>query len=212
MNGFIKATVTGLCLGTGLASMVGCYEYRQLVDPCWPERYNAEARLSVRDTFAAQAYNGHVLDQTVWNYNFEADPKTGGPTDRLNASGMERLKYLVRRKPVPDSHLYLQTAQDIPGAATMAPDKLAQARSELDNRRVAAVQKYVSGIMSGYNQQVAFQVAIHDPAEVGLAATPIGGNLPRALPVNGAIPAMQQNFKGKMDEKAGVLSTGGTGS
>ena len=147
----------------------------------------------------------------MWNYNFEVDPKTGGPTDRLNASGIERLKYLVRRKPVPDTHLYLQTAQDIPNAASMAPEKLAQVRSDLDSRRVAAIQRYLAGTMSGYSHPVAFQVAIHDPAEVGLAATPVGGNLPKSLLIPGVIPQMQGNFKGKMDEKAGVLSSGGSG-
>src|SRR5438552_7180041 len=114
MNGFVKATVAGLCLGTGF-TLVGCSEYRQVVDPCWPHRYNAEARHSVRETFGAQAHNGHVLDQTVWNYHFEVDPKTGGPTDTLNAAGMEHLHYLARRQPVPDPAIYLQTAQ--PGAA-----------------------------------------------------------------------------------------------
>src|SRR5437764_3648582 len=139
MNGFIKATVAGLCLGTGFTTVVGCAQYRQMVDPCWPERYNAEARMSVRETFGAEVHNGHVLDQTVWNYHFAVDPRTGGPTDKLNAAGMEHLKYLVRRQPVPDPNLYLQTAQDVPGAVALPPDKLAQARSDLDNKRIAAI-------------------------------------------------------------------------
>ena len=112
MNGFVKATVAGLCLGTGF-TLVGCAEYRQVVDPCWPDRYNAEARRSVRETFGAQAHNGHVLDQTVWNFHFEVDPRTGVTTDKLNAAGMEHLKYLARRLPTPDPNLYLQTAQDV---------------------------------------------------------------------------------------------------
>ena len=29
---------------------------------------------------------------------------------------MEHLKYIVRRVPVPDPSLYLQTAQEVPGA------------------------------------------------------------------------------------------------
>ncbi len=95
MNGFIKTTVAGLCLGSGLTVMVGCYQYRQWVDPCWPERYNAEARVERARHSGAQAHNGHVLDQTVWNYHFEVDPKSGLPTDRLNVAGMEHLKYLV---------------------------------------------------------------------------------------------------------------------
>src|SRR5262249_19544557 len=148
MKGFVKATALGLCLGTGF-TLVGCAEYRQMVDPCWPERYNAEARMSVRETFGAQAHNGHVLDQPVWNYHFEVDPRTGIPTDKLNAAGMEHLKYLARRLPTPDPNLFLQTAQEVPGGATLAPEKWAQARSELDNKRVAAVQKYLASMMSG---------------------------------------------------------------
>src|SRR5438270_4719522 len=119
MNGFIKATAAGLCLGAGLNALVGCTHYREIVDPCWPERYNAEARLSVRETFGAQVHNGHVLDQTVWNYHFEVDPKTGGPTDKLTEGGKEHLKYLTRRMPAPDPTLFLQTAQEVPGAATL---------------------------------------------------------------------------------------------
>src|SRR5438105_1149418 len=176
MNGFIKATVAGLCLGTGFTTLAGCYHYRQLVDPCWPERYNAEARISVRDTFAGQVHNGHVLDQTVWNYHFEVDPKTGLPTDRLNPAGMEHLKYLTRRQPVPDANLFLQTAQEVPVAGTLAPEKWAQARADLDNKRVAAIQRYLAGVMSGRGHPVAFEVAIHDQAETGIAATPIGGS------------------------------------
>src|SRR5437868_14705464 len=129
MNGFIKATAAGLCLGAGLNALVGCTHYREIVDPCWPERYNTEARLSVRETFGAQVHNGHVLDQTVWNFHFDVDPKTGGPTDRLNAAGMEHLHYLARRQPTPDPNLYLQTAQDLTLAA-LPPDRTAQARSE----------------------------------------------------------------------------------
>ena len=34
-------------------------------------------------------------------------------TEQLNAAGMEHLKYLARRAPVPDSHLFLQTDADI---------------------------------------------------------------------------------------------------
>jgi hypothetical protein len=205
MNGFIKATVAGLCLGTGL-TLVGCAQYRQVVDPCWPERYNAEARLSVRETFGAQVHNGHVLDQTVWNYHFETDPRSGGPTDRLNAAGMEHLKYIVRRMPAPDPTLYLQTAQEVVGAANLPPDKLAQARSDLDNKRIASIQRYLASMMSGRSQAVAFDVAIHDPGEVGIGATGIAGTLKNPL-IKGAIPEFQNNFKGKMPGVEGVTMT-----
>jgi len=206
MNGFLKATVAGLCLGSGL-TVVGCADYRRVVDPCWPDRYNTESRLSVRESFAAEAHNGHVLDQTVWNYDFEVDPRTGGPTDRLNAAGMEHLKYLTRRAPVPDPTLYLQTAQDIPGAATMPPEKCAQMRSDLDNRRVASIQRYLACLMNGRSHAVAFDVAVHDPAEVGASGTAIGGTLKNPV-IKGAIPELNNNYKGRMPGAEGVTMTG----
>jgi hypothetical protein len=202
MKGFIRKAMAGLCLGSGL-TLVGCTHYRGMVDPCWPERYNMEARLSVREACATQANNGRVLDQTFWNLHFEADPKTGDPTDKLNAAGMEHLNYLTRRRPVPDPHIYLQTAQNIPGAATLEPGKVAQVRSELDNKRVASIQRYLAGVMSGRSQAVAFDVAIHDPSEVGMVATPITGNAQKGTLVKGAIPNNHESFKGKL---AGVDS------
>ena len=39
---------------------------------------------------APQVNNGVVLDQTVWNFNFDAG------TDRLNAAGLEKLSYMAR--------------------------------------------------------------------------------------------------------------------
>ena len=164
----------------------------------------------MRETFAAQAHNGHVLDQTVWNSYFEIEPKTGNATDHLNPAGMEHLKYIVRRVPTPDPILYLQTAQDVPGALTMAPDKLAQARSELDNRRVVAIQKYLAGITTGRSQTVAFEVAVHDLAEPGIDASPISGTQKNPI-IKGAYPALKDNFKGKMPGAEGV-TLGGTGS
>src|SRR4051812_27460778 len=114
MNGFIPQRLWTLGMAAGVSGwLAGCANYRDVVDPCWPARYNHEARQSVRDTFDAQAYNGHVLDQTVWNYYFEADPK-GNPTDRLAPGGVEKLMYLVRRRPYPDCKIFLQTAQDLP--------------------------------------------------------------------------------------------------
>src|SRR5687768_14578039 len=86
---------------------VGCYGYRDLVDPCWPERYWYSSRQLEKAAFAPQVQNGHVLDQTVWNYHFD------GGTDRLNAMGIDHLARLARRRPSPDPLLFLQTAQDI---------------------------------------------------------------------------------------------------
>src|SRR5436190_13415506 len=105
MNGFIKKAakrtlrraLAGLVFGAGSMALMGCTQYRQHVDPCWPERYDNLARQTVRATFDAQAYNGHVLDQTIWNWDLELDEK-GQPTDRLTHSAQDRLKYLIRRR------------------------------------------------------------------------------------------------------------------
>jgi len=70
MKGFIRRSMALVCLAAGVPIMGGCTCYRDIVDPCWPERYNAVARHSVNDTFDAQALNGHILDQTLWNYHF----------------------------------------------------------------------------------------------------------------------------------------------
>src|SRR5437879_2977951 len=70
MKGIIKRAAAAACLGGGLSLTWGCAGYRDLVDPCWPTRYDAMAAASVNDAFAAQVNNGHVLDQTVWNYHF----------------------------------------------------------------------------------------------------------------------------------------------
>src|SRR5947209_1669583 len=142
MNGFIK----NLLLATGLAGVLavgaGCDCYRNLVDPCYPARYEFQSRQEVNAAMAPQVYNGHVLDQTVWNYQFEP------ATDRLTPGGMEHLAYLARRRPCPDPVIYLQTAQDIPYDPATA-DKFAETRINLDNRRIQAVQTYLNAQTAG---------------------------------------------------------------
>src|SRR5262245_50452057 len=117
MNGFMK-TVARIVAGAGTAALVGCYAHSDFVDNDWPYHYNQIARHSVIDAFNAQANNGHVLDQTIWNWHFESevDMQTGErrPTARLHPAGMTHLMYLIRRTPAPDFNIYLQTAQDIP--------------------------------------------------------------------------------------------------
>src|SRR5258708_5901491 len=107
MNGVIRNVVLALCSAGGLAAAQGCYHYRDVVDPCYPQRYENAARQEVNGAFAPQVNNGHVLDQTVWTYYFEAG------TDRLTPGGQEHLAYLARRRPYPDPVIYLQTAQDV---------------------------------------------------------------------------------------------------
>src|SRR4051812_16603710 len=51
-------------------------------DPHWPERYNYTARQEVLAPFAQQVTNGQVLNQTIWNWHFEAG------SDKLNSAGL----------------------------------------------------------------------------------------------------------------------------
>src|SRR5438270_10342140 len=132
MKGLINKSVAMLGI-SGMTLAGGCDTYRNLVDPCYPERYEFASRQEVVGAMAPQVYNGHVLDQTVWNYQFEPG------TDKLTRGGMEHLAYLIRRRPAPDGIVYLQTAEDLPYDPA-APEKFAQVRADLDSRRIQAVQ------------------------------------------------------------------------
>jgi hypothetical protein len=215
MNGFMnKKWLAGLCL-TGVVSLSGHFSLPgwcdggngHCYDPCWPERYNYMARETVLEVLGAQCYNGHVLDQTVWNYYFElgTDPKTGKliPTDRLNPLGLQRLTYMARRRPNPDPKVYLQTAQEI-CYDPADPEKFTRDRAELDGRRLQAVHKYLQAVTAARNLGYDFVIQVHDPAEVGIAATPIGGNLP-PVPVFGSVPQLYGNFRGVLP-----INTGGS--
>src|SRR5262245_29573439 len=165
MKGLITRALAAVCVAGALAAGgSGCCTYRDLVDPCWPERYESMARQEVYASFAPQVDNGHVLDQTVWNYHFEADPKTGVPTDKLTPAGLTVLDRMVRRRPCPDSRVFVQTAHDV-AYDPATPDQFANARTDLDGRRVLAVQKYLQAAAGG--RPMAFDVTVHDPGEVG---------------------------------------------
>lgn len=212
MNGFITRTAAGLSLGTALTILAGCVSYRQVVDPCWPERYNALARGSVNQALNAQAWNGHILDQTVWDYFFTHDPKTGLPTDVLNEAGQAHLSYLARRRPVPDLHLYLQTAQDL-SYQPSAPERLITARAELNTRRIEAIQKYMNVQLAPCGITTPVEVAVFDPAPVGVSAIAIGGSMApaRDLPIIGAVQKLNLNFQGAVAPPFGSTGGGGGG-
>lgn len=165
---FAAAAACGLaatgCHGAGsrTAERPGLGErYRNHVDPSWPERYSHTARAETLAPFQAQAANGAFLDQTVWNYHFEP------ATDKLTASGIERLDYLVRKRGVPEGKVYLQTARDI-GFDANAPEKYADARRDLDQRRAATLHKYLAAQTAA--QPVNFEIQVHDPADPSFPA------------------------------------------
>lgn len=191
MNGFITRALA-VCCTAALAASGGCYHYRDLVDSCWPQRYNYQARQETLEGFAGQVGNGHVLDQTVWNYHFESG------TDKLTPGGMEHLAYLARRRPCPDPVLYLQTAHDIPYDAA-APDKYVQARNDLNTRRTVAIQKWVGAYTAERN--LSFAVFVHNPYEVGMHTVPQGL----------AVQRMYQGSQGMLPS-LGSSASGGGGS
>jgi hypothetical protein len=177
-------------LAGAILLLCGCDAYRNLVDPCYPDRYTYQARQETNAAFAPQVNNGRVLDQTVWNHHFEV------ATDKLNAAGLDKLSYLARRRPMPDYVVYLQTAQDVPYDAS-APDKFAAQRSELDNRRIKAIETYLNATTAG--RGVAFTVVVHDPSDVSLPATPLGGD-GRTL---GSVQKMYLSFQGTLAAPGG---------
>jgi len=158
MKGFMKASLAVACLA-GTVGCMGGERYRNLIDPCQMERYGAQARQEVISSFAPQVQNGRILDQTIWNWQFEAG------TDKLNPSGMFKLDSLVRRRPEPDPRIFIATARDI-GYDTEKPDAYGEARRDLDSKRAEAIQKYMAAQTAG--RPMTFDILIHDPKDPGM--------------------------------------------
>jgi hypothetical protein len=191
MNGCIARAATLLC-GAAVLTAGGCHWYQDLVDPCYPERYEYMARKEVHEALAPQVNNGHVLDQTIWNYHFEPG------TDRLTPGGLEQLAYLARRRPQPDPVVYLQTAQDV-AYDPASPDRMVQARTDLDDKRAAAIKAFLTAQTANRpaESRVAFVVQKHDPADVSVSA----------IGINSAVQQMLlTRFRG------GLLTGGGGGA
>jgi hypothetical protein len=159
MKRITKAAWHCLLAGGGALAAVGCTEGERCYDPCYPERYNYRARQEVLHAMAPQVQNGHILDQTMWNYFFDEG------SDKLTEGGRDHLNGLVRRRPNPDARIYLATARDLAYDAAN-PQKYVDGRRDLDNRRVAAIQAYLGAQTAG--RPMAFEVVVHDPMETGL--------------------------------------------
>ncbi len=191
MNGLIRQAALGTCLGAAISVIAGCVpEYRELVDPCWPERYNYQARHSVRDAFNAQAANGHALDQTVWNEHFEAGTAT------LNSSGREHLKYLARRQPAPDPMVFVQWSHD------------AKDQDKANEERRIAVKSYLDTLAANRKQAVAFAVTVRDASVPGIPS-PAAPNLYR-LPANVVDQRQADNDRAKAGAPQVQNTTGNT--
>jgi hypothetical protein len=204
MKGVIGKFVAVLGCAGALAGSNGCYSYRDVVDPCYPQRYWYASRQNVHEAFAPQVRNGHVLDQTVWNYHFEDG------TARLTLGGREHLAYLARRRPTADPMIFLQTAQDVPYDATKS-EEFAAKRKELDQSRVAAVKQFLEVATRG-SAVPHFEVLVHNPPEVGLGGEPAGVAL-RAMNTTGsAVLPRGLGISGAGGAGAGVVGIGGAGT
>ena len=209
MNRMMRAAAAAAILTSGLGS-IGCVStgggargeghgpigdhWRNAADPCYPERYNHAARQAVIAPFAQQVHNGHALNQTVWNYYFEAG------TDKLTSAGMEKLDSIARTRPAPDPKLYIQASRDLSLTADNA-GKIADLRTDLDVKRAVAIQKYM-GTQPVIGGAVAYEVYVHDAPTPGINAEMAAG----------AYRGSILGYRGGISGAAGIgaLSTGGS--
>lgn len=180
MNGVITRTwAAGGLTGVLLALAGCCPHYQDVVDPCYPQRYQHMARKETEAAFAPQVQNGHVLEQTVWNAHFEPG------SARLTPAGMERLVYITRKRPCPDANVYVQSTHDVPYDPAN-PDRYSEGRNNLDAERVAAVQKFLVAETAG--RGLVFNVMVHNPPDVGQAGIRANNSI-RTLYLTTPIPA-----------------------
>jgi hypothetical protein len=203
MKGLMRRAAALLVGAAAAAGGPGCNLWRDCVDPCYPQRYEAMARQEVCAAFAPQILNGHVLDQTVWNYEFERDRE--GRAVVLTPGALEHLAYLARRRPTPDPVVYLQTAQDV-AYDPAAPEKMVAARDELNQLRTQAVYRFLNAQTAGSG--VAFQVVVHDPADPGLPGSFVGSTM---LQLPGRARAGLPGGGGASATGGGGAPTGGGG-
>lgn len=205
MTRMFRAAAAAAVLVSGLGS-IGCMHtgggrdpgqagdrYRNAVDPCYPERYQHAARQAVIAPFAQQVHNGHFLNQTVWNYHFEAG------SDKLTPGGKEKLDSLARVRPSPDPKVYIQTANDV-GQTADAADKVVEIRNELDAKRAQAIQKYLATVPTG--SPVSYEVYVHNAATPGISSEFAAR----------AYRGSQNGYSGAITGQAGIgaLGTGGS--
>lgn len=193
MKGLMKKALVAMC-AAGALTGIGCHSAGEhpdrWSDPCHMERYGSVARQEVITAFTPQVHNGRILDQTIWNYHFDAGK------DTLNPSGMDKLDQIVRRRPEPDSRVFVATTRDITYNAEK-PEEYGEARRELDAKRSQAIQKYLAAQTVGRPMQ--FDILIHDPADPGIAGTS----------ARNAITSQRANYTGSL--QGGPGGGGGQG-
>ena len=148
----------------------------------WPERNSYLARQAVLHPFEVQQNNAAVLNDVILNGFFDNGSAT------LNGVGRDKLDQLNRRMPTVNPTVYLQTSNDVV-YDDKAPDKAMIARTELDQKRAAAVLAYLNARPSrGVNWSVQ-AIDIADPSinSAGPAAAMRGLTLQYRSGITGGI-------------------------
>jgi hypothetical protein len=178
-------------VGGGLAAVLaaaGCMhvDWKNSIDPCWPQRWITHAREEVMVPLHTQANNGLVLEQTVWSHHFKE------ATAELTPGGQAYLARLARRRPGPIPEIFLQTAQAPTDVKYVVdrPDQLPADRNELDGKRSKAITDYLAAV----RPDVAFKVTVHNPSPVG-------------MPAEEARDVIDRLYKGPGASSAGSLET-----
>jgi hypothetical protein len=198
MKGIVSKALAGAALAGGLSAS-GCETFQKCVDPCWPERYNNTARREVVSAFAPQVQNGHILDQTIYNYQFEPG------TDRLTESGKDQLDTLVRRRPVPDPRIFLATSRDL-AYEPANPQAYSTTQADLNRKRSDAIQKYLGAQTSDRPMQ--FEIVVHDPMPVHEAADPANRSI--RLNHNSTTGTLAGGASATTASSTGASGTGGS--
>lgn len=143
-----------------LASVTGCYgTFHEVVDPCYPERYNCKAREEVNDFRQVQIQNGTMYEQTMFVHHFNP------ASEVLHPGGVAHLQRLANRRPAPEAVIYLQTAQNNYDLDYKKPEEYASKRKELDEKRKLEIEKF----LKMERPDVTFTVVLSNPAKLGLS-------------------------------------------
>jgi hypothetical protein len=127
--------------------------------------YTQQSRAAVIGPQLAQARNGMVLNQTIWNHHFFIyDPDK---PDKLHPSGAAAIDRIVRGY-VDDGRphvlrLFLQRAQDV-DLPDEKPVEAAALRDKRDQNRARAVANYLSYAWP----DVQYTLVVYDPHPVGI--------------------------------------------
>jgi len=164
-RGTRKTWLAGL-LSASLVSLTGCYgTYNDLVDPCYPERYNCQARAEVQSRIAMQSKNGLDIEQTLYNYHFKPNSADIAP------SGQNLLTRVATRRPSAFKEVFVQNSFDAvtdanfdPATAGATADKI----RELNKNRRDAVLAFLNSRSPAMADNTPWKVEISFPSRVGM--------------------------------------------